>query len=128
MSVTLKKIPDEPIFIVTVKGTLTAEMVKELYTELGEQTKDMPLPIYRITDVRQLETTFMEVMAVIKEASQKYPGTTSDPRIIHIFVGKDKFAKIARDVMRRINPNNHPMMDSIDEALEYIHWQMAREE
>ncbi len=128
MSVSVKRLPEEPIFIVTVDGHLDADMVRELYYEIGELTKDMTPPIYRITDVRKQETTFMEMMGIIKEATQDMPGTTSDDRIINIFVGKEKFAMIARDVLRRINPNNHPMMDTIEEALSYIRWQMSQAE
>ena len=125
MSVSVEKLPDEPIFIVTVDGFLNAEMVRELYQEIGVLTKDMEAPIYRITDVRKQQTTFMDMMGIIKEATKDMPGTTSDSRITNIFVGKEKFAKIARDVMQRINPDNHPMVDTIEEALTYIRWQLS---
>lgn len=127
MAVSVEKLPDEPIFIVTVDGHLNAEMVRELYHEIGELTKDMLPPIYRITDVRKQETTFMDMMGIIKEATKDLPGTTSDDRITHLFVGREKFAMIARDVMRRINPDNHPMLNTIEEALTYIRWQLSKD-
>ncbi len=125
MPVTVEKYPNEPILLVTVDGHLDAPMVRQLYSQIGELTEGMEAPIYRITDVRKQETTFMEMMGIIKEATKDMPGTTSDPRIFNIFVGRDKMTMIARDVMQRINPNNHPILDEIEEALEYIRWQLS---
>jgi hypothetical protein len=122
MSATVEKLPNEPIILVTVKGNMTAEIAREVYQEIAQITKDMPLPIYRITDIRKIETNFTDMMEVIKEATIERPGTTCDPRITHIFVGNDKFVKIARDVLQRIDPDNHPMLDTMEKALAYIRW------
>ena len=128
MSVIVKKLPNEPILIVTVEGQLDAGMVRDLYQEIGLLTKDMQPPIYRITDVRNMTITFMDLMGVIQEGTKDMPGTTADTRISHMFVGKDKFAKIARDVLQRINPDNHPMLDTMEEALDYIRWKSEHED
>ena len=127
MSVTVEKLSNEPILIVTVDGHLDADMVKDLYQEIGMLTEDMQPPIYRITDVRKMTITFMDLMGVIKEGTKDTPGTTTDARISHMFVGKDKFAKIARDVFQRINPDNHPMLNTLEEALAYIRWKSEQE-
>ena len=124
MPVTVKKLPDEPILLVTVDGHLNAPMVRELYTKIGELTTDIPAPIYRITDVRKQEASFAEMMGIIKEATKDMQGTTSDPRIFNIFVGRNKMTQIARDVMQRINPHNHPIMDTVEDALTYIRWRL----
>ncbi len=127
MSATVEKLADESIIIVTIDGHLDAEIARDIYHQIAELTEELEPPIYRITDVRKMEITFIELMGVIKEASKNTPGTTTDERITHMFVGKDKFAMIARDVMRRINPDNHPMMDSIEEALTYIRWKSEQD-
>lgn len=124
MSVSVELFPDEPILLVTIEGHLDAPMVHELYGQIGELTEGMEAPIYRITDVRKLETSFAEVLGIIKEAMKDSPGTTTDPRIFNIFVGRDKMAMIARDMLRRINPDNHPLLDSIEDALTYIRWKL----
>jgi hypothetical protein len=127
MSVTVEKLPNEQILIVTVDGHLDADMVKDLYQEISTLTEDMQPPIYRVTDVRKMSITFMDLMGVIKEGTKDMPGTTADTRISHMFVGKDKFAKIARDVLQKINPDNHPMLDTMEEALTYIRWKSQQD-
>ncbi|MEQ8674490.1 MAG: hypothetical protein RIC84_14845 [Aggregatilineales bacterium] len=120
MPVTLRQIEGEPILLVTIDGLLNAEMVRKLYENIGKLAQEIDGPVYRITDVRKLETTFAELMGILKEAMKDSPGTTSDKNITNIFVGRDKFALLARDMLKRINPDNHPLFDTIEDALTFI--------
>ena len=92
MSATVTRMPDEPIIVVTVDGHLDVEIARALYRQIAELAAQIDGPIYRITDVRKQECSFTEMMGVIKEASQGMAGTTSDPRITNIFVGREKMA------------------------------------
>ncbi|MEQ9028567.1 MAG: hypothetical protein RLP44_07615 [Aggregatilineales bacterium] len=120
MPVTLRQIEGEPILLVTIDGLLNAEMVRKLYENIGKLAQEIDGPVYRITDVRKLETTFAELMGILKEAMKDSPGTTSDKNITNIFVGRDKFALLARDMLKRINQDNHPLFDTIEDALTFI--------
>ncbi len=124
MSATVTKIPDEPIIVVTVDGHLDVEIARDVYAQIAALAQQIEGPIFRITDVRKQECSFMEMMAVIKEASQGATGTTSDPRITNIFVGRDKMAMLARDVLKRIDPEGHGVLETVDDALEYVRWQL----
>lgn len=120
MPVTLERLEGEPIILVTVDGHLNGDMVRELYHNIGVIAQEIDGPVYRITDVRKLHTTFAELMGIMKEALKDSPGTTSDNNITNIFVGREKFALLARDMMKRANPDNHPLFDTIEDALTFI--------
>ena len=124
MSASVEKMPDEPIIVVTIDGHLDVEIAREVYAQIAKFAESIEGPIYRITDVRKQEISFMEMMAVIKEASKGMPGTTSDQRITNIFVGREKMAMLARDVLKRLDPEGHGVLETVEDALDYIRWQL----
>ena len=128
MAVTFEKLPDEPIVIVTSLGQINVEMMLEIYRRIAEIADQIEPPLYRITDTRQQDTSFADMMGIIKQASRGQPGTTTDPRIRHVFVGRDKFAMLARDAYANNDPNHHavPVFDTLEEALAYIRLEISR--
>lgn len=64
----VEKLPGEPIILVTVDGHLNVEIAREIYGKIAEIAKTIEGPIFRIMDVRQQETTFIEMMGIIEKA------------------------------------------------------------
>ena len=129
MSVTLEKLPDEPIVIVTAVGLLNVEGMRAIYTQIAKILEKIDPPLYRISDVREQETSFAEMIEIVKEAGRGMPGTTTDPRIRHMFVGRHKFAMLARDFYRNSDPNrlSMPTFDTLEEALSYVRAEIKRQ-
>jgi len=123
MGIIVKQYLDEPIILVIIEGDLTVPMAKESYRQIAALAKTIEGPIYRITDVRTQKTQLDEILRIVKEAGQGLEGTTSDPRIHNIFVGRERFAMLARDLMSSAQfsgrGNEMAVFDSIDEALVY---------
>lgn len=124
MPATVEKLPDEPIILVTVNGHFDIEVARGIYAEIARLAKQIEGKIYRITDLRKQTTSFSDTVQVVKEASQKLPGTTSDPRIVNIFVGRDQVSPITLNAMRKQNPDGHGVLDSVEDALQYVRWQI----
>jgi hypothetical protein len=129
MPATVERLPNEPIIIVTVTGQLTVEVMRDVYRQIAEIADDVVPPLYRITDTRFREASFAEMMAIIKEASKGMPGTTTDPRIRNMFVGRDKMAMIGRDCYSNVTPQGNvmPMFETIEEALVYIRLEIDKQ-
>jgi hypothetical protein len=120
-SFTVEKLPDEPIILVTVIGFLDVNMARSIYAQIAEIAATLQGPLYRITDVRQEHTSFVELVGVIKEASKGTAGTTTDPRIKNVFVGNEKMARVARDALvKNLGAASMPMFATMEDALEHI--------
>lgn len=124
---TVVKMQDEPIILVTIIGHLDVDMARGIYAKIAEIAAVMDGPIYRITDVRQEHTTFGEIISVIKEASKGTAGSTTDPRIKNVFVGNEKMARVARDVLsKNMGGASMPMFATMEDALKHIRDELAQ--
>jgi hypothetical protein len=128
MPAKVEKLLDEPIILVTIEGYLDASMMKIAYEQIAAIADQVEPPLYRITDARKQENSFADMMAIIKQAKTGVPGSTTDPRIKHVFVGRNKMSMIARDVYTRGGDDQDamPMFDTIEDALTYIRIELAK--
>jgi hypothetical protein len=127
MAVTVEKLPDEPIIIVTSVGQINVTMMREVYAQIAAILDKFEPPLYRITDARNQETSFADMIGIIKEASKGMPGTTTDPRIRNVFVGRDKFAMLARQAY--VNTGSTiPLFDTLEDALTHIRYELSKQD
>jgi hypothetical protein len=117
---TVEKLPDENIIVVTVVGFFTADIARGVYAKTAELAAMMEGPIYRITDIREERTSFVEIIGVLKEATKGTSGTPSDPRIKSVFVGDEKMARVARDVLVKQTGIPMPMFATMEDAFRHV--------
>jgi hypothetical protein len=122
MPVTVEKLPDEPIILVTAVGEVNAEIMRDAYKQIAAICETIEGPIYRITDVRKQVTTFAKMMQIVQKAATGEAGTTTDPRIRSVFVGRDYFTLVGRDMYNnpKYGGQYMPVFDTIEAALEAI--------
>lgn len=126
MSVTLRRIPDEPILIATIKGEVNRKSTLKVY-ELTEPYLDrIEGTIYRITDVSEVTTSFADMLWVVHNASKAGAASSSDPRIRVTLVGTTAWTIFFRDVLERQSNVQIAVFDSIDDALAAIRQEIAR--
>lgn len=127
-SFSVEKLPEqENVILVTVEGKLNIDVVKSIYSQIATITANMEGPIYRITDVRKEQSEFGDMLKVIKEAGSGSAGTTTDPRIQNIFLGRGKMARLAKDVLENtMRGMKMPVVDTLEEALEFIEKDRAK--
>src|SRR5688572_21236773 len=98
---TVERIPNEPIIHVTIRGHLSIDDVLDIYQRSDELRKDMPKKIYRITDVIDIQTSFAEMMQILKQATTRGGSSSVDPNINVVFVGNNHWVKLFTDAMRQ---------------------------
>jgi hypothetical protein len=127
---TVEKVQNEPIIHVTIKGHLSLEDVLAIYQRSDELRKDMPKAIYRVTDVIDVETSFTDMMQILKQATTKGGSSSVDPTITVVFVGNNHWVKLFTDALRQgaFGSKNIPVYASIDEALAYVRSDMRSKE
>ncbi|PJF39686.1 MAG: hypothetical protein D6737_06595 [Chloroflexi bacterium] len=123
MPAIVKKLPDQPIVIVSIQNYITVDDARAVYQQLAKIAADIDGTVYRITDVCQMTMTFQEMIAIVREAMRGAPGSTSDPRIKNIFVGQNCLAEVAQDLMAKQGVDIL-MFDTMQEAMDYIQQQI----
>lgn len=98
MPVTVIRLPDEPILIATLTGDVTIDDIKNIYRQSNDLMTEDDQYIFRITDVREGNSTFPEMLKAIQIVTQEMPSSTMDTRVNVTFVGESVWVKFARDV------------------------------
>jgi hypothetical protein len=130
MPVSVEKLPDEPIIVATVVGHFDVKMARELFQKSAEMAQGIDGHYYRVTDARQMDIGFGEMMKVIEEASRGDPGSTRDRNVSVVLVGTNDMLKLFADMMklRQYGATPTPIFKSMDEALSHIRADRARRE
>ena len=123
----VERIPGEPIIIITIQGHLDAHIMRNTYQQVADIARTIEGPVYRITDLRNVDVTLADLVEVVKEASKSIPGSASDPRIINIFVGKNHMSRFAADMLRlrRFGGVYSVLMSTLEDALAYVRLKAA---
>src|SRR5215210_1124109 len=127
MPVKVEKLPDEPIIVLTYTGHMDVELVKSAFLQSAELAAHIEGPIYRISDVRQGEGDFVDVMKIIAEVRKGVRGSSADPRIKVVFVGSHHMARLYADFLQKqqYGAKMIPFFHTPEEALAYIRLDMA---
>ncbi len=122
MPVTVEKLADLPVVIAVLEGQVNVPVIQEMYRRSAELCEGIEGPIFRITDVREVTTSFAEMLGVIREASKGTPGSTTDPRFHPVFVGNNQWVRLVRDAMSQpqFGGINMPLFTSREDAMLYI--------
>jgi anaerobic glycerol-3-phosphate dehydrogenase len=125
MPVSVKRLPDEPILIASLSGTITVDDIKSMYRQSSALMTPADDHIYRITDVRQATSTFAEMLKAIQESTQEMPGSAADSHVSVTFVGESTWVKYARDAFSRQGISMATFTD-MESALDSIRAQTAQ--
>ncbi len=122
MPTSVERVPGEPIIIITIQGHLDAHIMRDVYDRVARLGGNVEPPVYRITDVREMDVTLADMVEIIKDASRGFPGSPTDPRIVNVFVGKSHMSRFAADMhkLRRFGGVSTVLMNTMDDALAYV--------
>jgi len=119
VSGTVERLDGQPIILVTITGHVDGEIARSIYKQSAEIADAADEMLYRILDVRQMTTSFPEMLEVVRESGKGLPGSGRDPRIKNIYVGNNNMAKLARDLMKQFGVEML-MFLSMEDAHTYI--------
>jgi hypothetical protein len=122
MSVKVEKLPNLPVIVLTYQGHMDVETVKSAFTQSAAIAASLPGTVYRISDVRQGEGNFADVVNVIKSIRESAAGSSADPKIKGVFVGGHQLARMYADFLKQeqFGSTTIPFFQTLEEALEYI--------
>ena len=129
MPVTVVKVENEPILIATFSGAVTADDMREMFSQSAAIMGDAQHTFYRITDAYNATSNFVEMLGAVQAASKGQAGSTTDPRIRTTFVGSSTWITFARNALQspKFGGLNLAAFDSMEEALSSVHIQISNE-
>jgi hypothetical protein len=125
MPVQVRKLPDEPIIILTYEGDVDAETIKSAFRQSVELMASIEGVVYRISDVRAIdvdEQAMRELFKLVADIRNQQTGSSADPRIHGVFVGEHQLARLYAEIMSQywFGSTQIPFYHTLDEALEHI--------
>jgi hypothetical protein len=133
MQIEVKRLPNEPIIIVTYTGAFEAEVLKSAFRQSVGLLDEIGEKAYRISDVRNLDEDkqgINEMFKVIVDLRKDPSGSSADPRIHAVLVGGHQLARLYAEFMRQdqFGKTQLPFFNTLDEALEYIHFKIKEDQ
>jgi hypothetical protein len=127
MNLTIEQIGNEPIIYAKADGYIDVETLLEVYRRSDELRKNMPKYIYRITELTHVESSFSEMMQVIREAAKQNGSSSSDPTVTVVFIGTSHWVKLFTDAMRQgaFGGREIPVFENFEAALAYVRADIA---
>ncbi|RMF82543.1 MAG: hypothetical protein D6737_01480 [Chloroflexi bacterium] len=128
MPVNFYQFDNEPIVVAEGRGHVTVEEMVDVFRKTAAIAQTIDGPVYRITDTRYGDTSFIELFQMMIEASKKAPGSTIDPRIRPILLGTSAMVKLAAELVQKEQFANLslPLFREMDDALTYIRNDLAK--
>jgi len=122
MPVRVERLPNQPIIIATYQGRISVADLLEMFRQSALLMQEIDGHVYRITDAREIETSFAEVLNMLQEAKRGTPGSTSDPNITPVMVGHDKWLSMFSEGFRQKQYGGSALLTfaTMEEALVYI--------
>jgi hypothetical protein len=126
-NVIVTRVANEPIVHAKATGLITIESLLEVYERTSELRVDMPKNIYRITEFTDVQTTFSDMMNIMREAVKRGGSSSTDPTVTVVFVGTIHWVKLFTDALRQgaFGGKVIPVFDNFDAALAHVRADIA---
>jgi hypothetical protein len=118
----VQQIGNEPIVHAKITGFVDIDVLLEVYRRTAELRANMPKYIYRITEVTDVESSFTEMMELIREAAKRGGSSSTDPTVTVVFIGTSHWVKLFTDAMRQgaFGGKQIPVFEDFESALAYV--------
>jgi hypothetical protein len=130
MAVKIEMRLNEPIIILTYVGKSDVADIQKAFAQTVRYIDQMNgRKVYRISDIRQAEVDFTDILDLIRFVTENSSGSSVDPRTESMFVGDSKLLRIYSEVLRQngYNVDGIPFFDTMEKALDYVRVKMAEE-
>jgi hypothetical protein len=121
------RLPDLPVVVVklVIPPRLDVEnLFREIAVEVRPHIEAVNDPLYRINDLSAFDAIpiFSAVVRGLAFETQQLPGTSSDPRLIPMFVGRGRDAQLIVNALKQKQYGSYdvPLFPTLDQALESI--------
>ena len=126
-NIQVQQIGNEPIIHAKITGFVDIDVLLEVYQRTAELRQNMPKNIYRITEVTDVESSFSEMMEVIREAAKRGGSSSTDPTVTVVFIGTSHWVKLFTDALRQgaFGGRQIPVFEDFDSAISYVRSDIA---
>jgi hypothetical protein len=127
MPVQVTRLPGEPIIHAVLTGFVGEAEVLEMFRLSAKLAQDMPGTVYRVTETRNPQTSFSDMVLILRDLSENHPGSTSDPRFVGVLAGVDEATRFVAESsqQQQYGQVSVPLFGSADEALAYLRKKIA---
>jgi hypothetical protein len=128
MELTVYQLPDEPIIIATLTGTVTGEGVREMFNQTATIMGDSQERWWRITDVRNVNVSPIDAVMVIKEIVMGGDGSVRDKRVRGFLLGNHQWAKMTQKTLSEpsFGGLDVPVFETIGDAVKQARIEINR--
>lgn len=120
MPVTIERIPDKPIIILHYEGFLDLETVKSAFVQSAVLAAQIDGTVYRIAEVNNADSNFVEVIKIIKASSANVQGNATDTKFQVIFVGQSQLIHLYTDALKQLGAAPIPIFHTMEDALHFV--------
>jgi hypothetical protein len=114
----VKQHMDEPIIIITLNDQMDTQAVTKAYLESIDLAAQMSQPGFRLVDLQEAISTFVEKTNTIREIVRGLAGGATYPDMLIAFVGQLHMAQTFADL-------HLPFFTNHEAALNYAHTRVA---
>ncbi len=127
MPVTVERIPDQPIIILHYEGFLDLETAKSAFTQSAVIAASIEGKIYRIADVRNADSNFVEIVNIIKASRANVQGNAIDNKFQVIFVGQNQLIHLYADTLKQLGAAPIPIFHTMEDAMHFIELEQQKQ-
>lgn len=122
MPMTVEKIDNKPVIIVTNTGQVTADERAAGIEKVLKIVDTTEGTLYRVIDVRDMDIDFPTFMVFLKGVTTKEKGSIGDDRFYNVFVGRQKMVMSVRDAIQKRSEDGNPipMFWTMEDALTHV--------
>jgi len=127
MSVSVTRLPEEPILVARVTDRMNLLSIRTLFQESAALCAGLPCMVYRVIDVLEADASINDLARVLVEAKRGARGSMLDPQIVSVLVARPNRLRFIADLLARkeFGGLDVPVFDSLDEALVYLRANIA---
>lgn len=125
MPITVMRITDEPIIVVTYTDVLDVTLVETVITETAHLMTTVQNDIYRIHDMRAVLHDFRRAGPFVRALRRDVVGSMTDSRMRPIYVGNHPIVRYIVSKLKDVRLNI-PIFDTLDDALDHARQQYRR--
>lgn len=120
MPVKVERLAGKPIIILHYEGFLDLETVKSAFMQSAVIAKEIEGTVYRIADVRNADSNFVEIVNIIKASRANVQGNATDSKFQVIFVGQNQLIHLYTDALKQLGAAPIPIFHTMEDAIQFV--------
>lgn len=118
---------DKPIIVVTLHGRLTLPLMREVFERCDTLMRHQRGHVYRVMDARNSEANSIDLLEFVQHMRADSRGFGSAHDLTVVYVGGRSWVKFITQAIQleRFGGNNTPIFQTLDDALMYVHINIA---